>query len=178
MTQSADRELAIQAIEKREGLILSDKTRRKIQTDHIIMDNVFWAIWVGFIPVPVVDFVFITAVQLKMIGELSFVYGVKFHKNRTRAIIAALSGGIVTTVLSKSSFLKLFPGLGSVSGAVNMTILGAAVTYAIGKVFVRHFESGGTILDFDTDGLKEYFQETYRKGEGLAKNINNNSAFS
>jgi len=42
-----------------------------------------------------------------------------------------------------------------------------AATYAIGKVFIRHFESGGTFLDLDTAKVKAYFSEQYDKGKKL-----------
>jgi hypothetical protein len=41
-------------------------------------------------------------------------------------------------------------------------------TYAIGKVFVKHFESGGTLLNFNVDKVKDYYNEQFKKGEKVA----------
>jgi hypothetical protein len=39
------------------------------------------------------------------------------------------------------------------------------VTYAIGRVFVQHYEMGGTLLDFDPDKTKAFFAEQFRVGK-------------
>jgi len=38
-----------------------------------------------------------------------------------------------------------------------MPIVAGAATYAIGKVFVRHFASGGTFLTFNPEKVKDYY---------------------
>jgi len=40
-----------------------------------------------------------------------------------------------------------------------------ASTYAVGQVFIQHFESGGTFLDFDPEKVKGYFAEQFEKGK-------------
>ncbi|MDE2463441.1 MAG: GTPase, partial [Alphaproteobacteria bacterium] len=45
--------------------------------------------------------------------------------------------------------------------AVTLPSLAAASTYALGKVFIQHFESGGTFLDMDPDKVSAYFKEQY-----------------
>jgi len=63
------------------------------------------------------------------------------------------------------SIAKIIPGIGTVSAIASMSILGASSTYAIGKVFIQHFESGGTFLNFNPDEkeihtrFKRYFDE-------------------
>jgi hypothetical protein len=49
-----------------------------------------------------------------------------------------------------------------------MSIIGGASTYALGKVFIQHFESGGTFLDFDPEKVKEHFATLYKEGENIA----------
>jgi hypothetical protein len=39
----------------------------------------------------------------------------------------------------------------------------SALTYAIGRVFIHHFELGGTLLNFDADKLRSYFREQLRR---------------
>ena len=49
-------------------------------------------------------------------------------------------------------------------GFVSSPAFSGAVTYAIGKVFVQHFEMGGTLLDFNPEKVKKYFREQYEQG--------------
>ena len=51
--------------------------------------------------------------------------------------------------------MKFIPGGGTIIGSVGISVFGAASTYAIGKVFVRHFEGGGTIASFSADAAKD-----------------------
>jgi hypothetical protein len=38
-------------------------------------------------------------------------------------------------------------------------------------VFIQHFESGGTFLDFNPDEVKEYFKAQFEEGRKLATPI-------
>ena len=40
-----------------------------------------------------------------------------------------------------------------------MPVLSAGATYLIGRVFVQHFASGGTLLDFNPPDYKEFIKE-------------------
>jgi hypothetical protein len=46
-----------------------------------------------------------------------------------------------------------------------MPAVAAASTWATGKVFIRHFESGGTFLDFDPAKARAYYAEEYEAGK-------------
>src|SRR5271169_5928031 len=46
-----------------------------------------------------------------------------------------------------------------------MPSLPAAFTYAVGKVFVQHFASGDTFLDFDPKTVREYFARRFEEGK-------------
>jgi len=111
----------------------------------------------GFIPMPVVDMLAISALQLKLIRDLSKLYDITFSKQRAKAITAALIGGVQTGLIS-SSASKYIPAVGAL--ATIPTAIGAgAITYAVGRVFIYHFEIGGTLLDFNADKLRAYFQQ-------------------
>jgi hypothetical protein len=59
--------------------------------------------------------------------------------------------------------------LGLIWSTISYPVAAGASTYAVGKVFMLHFESGGTLLDFDPAKMKNYYRETYRKGIKQAK---------
>jgi hypothetical protein len=52
-----------------------------------------------------------------------------------------------------------------------MPVISGASTYAIYKVFIQHFESGGTFLDLDPAKVKSYFAEQFTKGKKVAVDL-------
>jgi uncharacterized protein (DUF697 family) len=52
--------------------------------------------------------------------------------------------------------MKFVPIFGTITGALVMPALSAGATYAIGKAFIQHFTSGGTLLDFNPPDYKEF----------------------
>jgi len=144
------------------------------EAEQIVKGNVLWAMGAGFIPVPLFDLGGIAAVQLKMLSELATLYGIKFSEHRTKSILAALIGSFGTASVAAPavfSLVKIIPVIGQISGAVTLPIVAGASTYAVGKVFVQHFESGGTFLDFDPAKTKAYFEEQFKEGQKLASDI-------
>jgi uncharacterized protein (DUF697 family) len=122
-----------------------------------------FAIWsgvAGLVPVPVVDLIAVGGLQLQMLRRLSQVYEVPFSETRGKALIASLAGTMIPTTSSigAGSALKAIPLLGWVVAGVVMPILSAGATYAIGKAFIRHFASGGTLLDFNPPDYREFIK--------------------
>lgn len=135
---------------------------RRSRGQRIVIENAFWSASVGLVPVPLVDVVGITAIQLKMINELSIEYGVTFNRNRAKALITALSSGVGIYALSA---LKLIPGIGSSSGSVGVSLTAGAITYAVGTLFVEHFEVGGTLGDLDIESGRERMKDLAEEGK-------------
>lgn len=114
----------------------------------------------GLIPVPLVDVAAISAIQLKMLKDVSVIYDVPFHDERVRSIVAALIGGLAGTNLGYGfgrNLLKMVPVFGPVLGGLSVSAMGGAVTWAVGRVFMQHFASGGTLLDFEPDKMRQHF---------------------
>ncbi|MGE0863958.1 MAG: YcjF family protein [Vicinamibacterales bacterium] len=115
----------------------------------------------GLIPMPLVDFAAISVIQLKMLKQVSAIYGVPFDADRVRSIVAALIGGLAGTNLGYGlgrNLLKAMPVVGPVLGGFSVSAMGGAVTWAMGRVFMQHFASGGTLLDFDPDAMRQHFK--------------------
>ena len=122
----------------------------------------------GFIPLPLADVTVIAGVQLKLLHSLAKLYEVPFTSNLGKSLIAALTGGVASDGIARGtlgSLVKAVPIVGSVAGMLTLPAIAGATTYAVGKVFLQHFESGGTFLDFDPDKVKEYFAEQIEKGK-------------
>jgi uncharacterized protein (DUF697 family) len=122
---------------------------------------------VGIVPIPLVDFVGVTAIQLALVRQLSSLYGVEYSASASKRIIAALVGGAVPAFgsMTVASWVKAIPLIGSVLGGSTMMLLSGASTYAIGHVFAKHFEKGGTILDMEAKQVKEQFNGYYEAGK-------------
>jgi uncharacterized protein (DUF697 family) len=119
-----------------------------------------WSGAAGLIPVPLVDMAAVGGVQLYMLRRLSEIYEIPFSENRGKSIITSLAGAIGPASLATAtgSFLKGLPGIGTVIGALTMPAASAGATWAIGKVFIQHFASGGTLLDFNPPDYREFIK--------------------
>jgi len=157
-----------------EGLFFdADDQLREIKAAKIIRRYMWWSMGAGLIPMPIVDAGVLSGVQLKMLAALSKHYQVPFCKNAGKSAIAALLGFVTANSLPGSvltSFLKVLPGVG-ILGYVSMPIYSGAITYAIGKIFVQHFESSGTFLTFKPYKVKEHFEKLFKEGQEIAANL-------
>ncbi|MCB0662023.1 MAG: DUF697 domain-containing protein [Saprospiraceae bacterium] len=136
--------------------------------DTIVRNHVIWSMGAGMIPVLVADIFAVSAIQLDMIRQMSKVYDVEFNELQGKAIVTALTSSTLARVAA-GSVVKLIPGLGSIIGGVTVSVFAGASTYALGEVFKRHFDSGGTILDFDPDRVKKLYKEKFEKGKKVAQ---------
>lgn len=127
----------------------------------------YWSAGFGLIPVPVIDLAAITGTQIKMVHALSALYGREFSEDRVRAALGALVGAAVPVAVGAGtvSALKTVPVLGQIAGTLALPALALASTIAVGRVFVQHFEAGGTLLDFDPEKMRAYFEAELKKAK-------------
>ena len=59
------------------------------------------------------------------------------------------------------------PVIGTTLGAITQPAMSYATTLAIGAVFVRHFESNGTLMTMSVDALKANYQEQMLKAKSM-----------
>ena len=157
--------------ENGEAALEQDEKSAKIVNKYIL-----WSLGAGVIPIPLVDMAAVTGVQLKMIKEISRVYDVEFSEVKGKSIITSLLGSIIPNSLSAGalgSAFKLIPVIGWYAGSVSMSAFSGAATYAIGKVFIQHFASGGTFLEFNPDTMRQHFKEEFEKGKEKVKEMKN-----
>ena len=143
------------------------------EAQKIIKNHMMVALGFGVVPIPVVDLIGLTGTQLNMLKSLSDLYGQKFTKDwGKKSIVSLVGGGLsVPVAMGLSSLIKSIPVIGQTAGVISMATTGAGLTYAIGKVFVQHFESGGTFLTFDPAQVREYFKSEIEAGKDMAKNM-------
>jgi uncharacterized protein (DUF697 family) len=145
------------------------KSNRGESANSVIKNHMIWSMGAGFIPVPIADLFAVSAIQLDMIRQLCKLYEIDFKQTEGKAIITALTGSGLARLGARA--VKFIPGVGSILGGVTMAALSGASTYALGEVFKKHFETGGTFLDFDPERLKKYYNEKFEKGKEVADEL-------
>jgi len=149
---------------------MSEETEREKHADTIIKNHIIWSMGAGLIPVPIVDFFAVSGIQLDMIRQLCKLYDQDFRESEGKAIITSLTGSGLARMGAKA-MIKFIPGIGSVIGGVTMALLAGASSYALGEVFKKHFQTGGTFLDFDPKRLKKMYNEKFEKGKKVAEQL-------
>ena len=141
--------------------------------EAILRKHIYGAMGVGLVPIPIVDFVGFSAIQLDLIRALSKEYNVPFKATEAKEIICALIGGGAGVAGSTllASLVKFIPLIGTTTGALSATLVGGAVTYATGRLIIRHYDKGGSLNDFNTDEAKEAFDEVVAEGKVVAAKI-------
>lgn len=150
----------------------------KAEVDAVLRHHVYASLALGLAPVPLVDLVGLTAVQLDLVRALAKKYEVPFKANVAKSIIGSLMGGILPVGIAPlfASLVKFVPVVGLTTGAVSMSLLGGASTYALGKVFASHFASGGTLLTIKAEKVQATFKEQYEKGKKVVASMKKKEA--
>ena len=137
----------------------------------IVKRYMWWSAGGALIPIPAADMAVFTGAQLKMLAEIARVYDIPFEKVRVKAIVGSLTGYFLQPSLSAGVLggaLKAIPGVGALLGTPALVVFAGAYAYALGRVFIQHFESGGTFLDFEPDTVKQYFRAEFAEGRKTA----------
>lgn len=149
-----------------------DPAERNRLAEELVQRHMLYAMAAGLVPAPGVDLAASIAVQVSLLRRLSDLYGVNFRENLGRSLIASLlaSGGAAALGAGLAgSAVKSIPVIGTIVGVIGMPILFGAYTFAVGKVFIAHFETGGTLLDFDIKDYRKYWDKMVSMGRRKAK---------
>lgn len=155
-----------------EVLAVSDSADKKRGTEsrRVIHDHSVWASGIGLLPLPVVDVIALTALQIRMLSILARIYDLDFSERAVRATLAALISSNAADILHRGLVGRLFraiPVVGWVAGIIFMPVVSGAITYAVGAVFAQHFAGGGTFFDFDIEEWKATYRHQYRHGVSM-----------
>ena len=156
-----------------EALPVDEASARVRSAEKIVQDHVLLATAAGFVPAPGIDLAAGFAVQAALLGRLSKLYGVSYSENVGKGVVMSLAsslGGLGAGMIG-SSVIKLLPVVGTVAGTLGLPVAMGAFTYALGKVFIAHFESGGTFIDFNPKAYGEYFRTMFKRGKTVASDV-------
>ena len=104
---------------------------------EVIQTGARWAFGVGIVPIPVLDMIGVTAVQVKMIQDLTKIYEVPYSENSVKNILGAIIGGAssLATASVLGSLAKMVPGVGSVAAVFAVPGAAGATTWAAKRSF-------------------------------------------
>ena len=117
--------------------------RRRAFARRIVERHRNYAALGGLVPLPAANIAGVTAINLRMVKQLSELYGIPFHRDRTRALIIALIAGVAPTgagLAASSTLMWIVPG-GLVWGLGAAALTAGALTRGIGAVFIESFET-------------------------------------
>jgi uncharacterized protein (DUF697 family) len=136
---------------------------REVAATNVVRRYMAWAAATGALPVPGIDFAATLGVQLKMLADVAYEYELPFKRDIVKELVSGLLGSFlpITVAQASGSVVKALPGIGPLAAMIWQPALTSATTWALGKVFIQHFESGGTFLDFKPESVKTYFREQY-----------------
>lgn len=144
---------------------------RRIMAQNITKTHMMAGMALGLLPTPLIDIAGLAGTQLNLLRSLCKHYNVDFDDQTGKAVLTSLISGSlpVLAVVGLSSFAKLIPGIGTISGGISITVLSGSIIYATGQVFTRHFEAGGGFQNFDSKHWQTFFKEQFEKGKVIVK---------
>ena len=138
------------------------------QISRIIRRHAYASLGSGLLPIPLADFILVTAIQFNLLKKLSNLYGISFSENRAKNLLGILVGGTFSSTCGirlGASIAKLTPVIGYPASLATASLTAGASTYAVGKVFNRHFAQGGTFLSFDPKAAQAFYAEMFAEGK-------------
>jgi uncharacterized protein (DUF697 family) len=142
---------------------------KNVLAEKVIKEHVLWSLGAGLLPIPIIDIAAVTMVQLDMLKQLCRVYERDYSTSEGKVILSAMTGGTLARI--GATMLKTLPGIGTLLGGVSMSIMAGASTYAVARVAIMHFESGGDLFNFDIDSAKKVYEEEFEKGKEYASEL-------
>ena len=145
----------------------ADLEQRRLAADSCIKTHVIAAMGTGLIPSVVLDAAAVAVIEVKMIRDLARLYHFPVPRRLVayKLLISLASGlGMVYVANRMSTILKGVPLLGVALYVGAFSLAGGAAVYAVGKIFQRHYESGGTFLGGEPDVVRAHYRDAYREG--------------
>lgn len=118
----------------------------RARADALISEHVASSAAAAAIPLPLVDLIAVTAVQLSLLRKLGRLYGARVGVGVQGAVAVGLLGAALPRMAA--SALKILPGVGWVGGAVAQAALSGAATWALANALRERLE--GPAADEET----------------------------
>lgn len=135
--------------------------------EQIIKNHAWLSTAPGFLPIPFLDMIAISAIQVDMVKQLCTFYGKEYNEEKGKTITLALMSTFVGRIpgyLFRSLF-KSVPGIGWALGGLSLSAFAMASTYATGQVFKEHFDQNGTLHDLNPENFQKFYKEQFEKAK-------------
>lgn len=142
---------------------------KQIKATEIIKNHVGFSLGAALMPMPGIDLLAVSAVQLNMLRTLAKLYGISFVDALGKNMISAVVGSSAARL--GASLIKAIPGVGTIIGELSMPALSGASTYALGKVVANHFHRGGTLEDLDLQKARKGYKSEIENGKIAAEEV-------
>jgi uncharacterized protein (DUF697 family) len=144
------------------GQVEMTPAEREAKATKLVERYSLWSGAGGLIPLPVIDVAVVGGVQVQMLRKLAALYNVPFREDWGKSVLASLVGSLIpaSSGMGVASALKSVPIVGTGVGILTMSGVSAGATYLIGRVFMQHFSTGGTLLDFNPPDYHEFIKST------------------
>lgn len=139
----------------------------------VLRKRIYASAALGIVPVPLIDFVGLTAIQLDLVRALCEKHNVPFKEHLATGIVSAVAGAAAPVVAARFIFrlLKFVPGFGMGIAGLTLPVLFAASTYTVGKIVDAQLASGNTLEDIDLDRVKERAGKLAEEGKTYARQM-------
>ena len=153
-----------------ETIVMADAA----EVNKIIRKSVYAAMGIGIVPVPFFNLAAVSASSIVMIKKLSELYGVEFKEGVAKKIVTAVIGAGVGVLASGpvESVVSAVPLIGLPLAIATKPALNGMTTYALGHMFVNHFEEGGGFVSVNMEAMKDSFSSAFNNSrEWLSETI-------
>jgi uncharacterized protein (DUF697 family) len=169
-TDQAEKTIAAEEPVTEQAAELTSEERQN-EALHSIKNHAMTAMGVGILPIPGLDLIALTGVQLSLLRKIGGLYGFTLSDETGKKLLGSVLSGYLPLLIAGpvGSILKFIPGVGIAAGVLAQSTLAGATTYAIGKLFLQHFESGGTFLDVKTKEMGQKLKQQVQEGKDFLK---------
>jgi hypothetical protein len=161
---------------------VSEESDKAAGASEIVHQYMFGSFATQFLPsLPLLDHALQSRVQLQMIGALARHYGREFDSKCIQSLLHELVGispeeravklfkDVLTQAGDAKEMMKtIIPGARLVLGYGEI-VEPLATLYAVGRIFISHFESGGTIFTIKASAVKERYEKEFHVGQMIVE---------
>jgi len=142
------------------------EARRLRRAESVLRSRSLLSAVVGLVPLSLVALAVLAGIQAEMSRALAREYDFRYRGVLVRSLIAsAFVGAWATWVAAGAAVvLSVLPVPRPVIEILCLGLSAAASSYVVGKVFIKHFEAGGTLLDLNPTATRDYFRQKHGQG--------------
>jgi len=145
---------------------------KKEQAQKVIQSHVLWSLVAGALPVPFLDIAGVTFIQMDMFKQISKIYKADFDLNKGKALITSFVASTMAGILTIGP--SLFKTIKKPASIVSNAVFQAAITYALGYLFLNAYDEGKCFFDLGLANSTELFEEAFEKGKEYVKALSKN----